>query len=360
MTLLVVYAGGTFGMSNSGRGFEAVDDRRQEIEFLLARWSADIAHEHGAPPTWNYVASPKIIDSAEANHSAALELADLIRRELDAGGDPLPGRTTHYEGVVVIHGTDTLAYAASQVTFALADWHDVPIVFTGAQRPLGTTLSDAEANLRDALSCAVMPGNTGTWVAFGGDVISAVRSTKRSSHSLNGFVAHRELAAHGKLTQASAEYEPSQAREPDDLAELRSRLRAAAGRPAPEVGVLTAVPGLPPALVSASLDAFPDGLILECYGAGSGPFSVPATLELLQHATSDGMPIVAVTQCEHGRVDLSRYAGSRTMEQAGVWGGADLGVESAIAKLRALLRAGYTGAELKLIFDLNLLGERSD
>jgi L-asparaginase len=338
-------------MNSSGNGFEAVDDRQQEIEHLLAAWSADVAHAHGAPPTWQYAASPKIIDSAEANHSSALELADLIRRELDAG---------RYEGVVVIHGTDTLAHAASQIAFALADWHDVPIVFTGAQRPLGTTSSDAEGNLRDALSCAVMPGSTGTWVAFGGHVISAVRSTKRSSHSLNGFIAHRELAAHGKMTQASAEHKLDRAHGAADLAELRSRLRAAAGRPAPEVGALTAVPGLPPALVSASLDAFPDGLILECYGAGSGPFSLSATLELLNNATSDGMPIVAVTQCEHGRVELSRYAGSRTMEQAGVWSGADLGVESAIAKLRALLRAGYTGDELKVIFDLNLLGERSD
>ena len=330
--LLLVYCGGTFGMQESGHGLEAQADLDPVLAGLVGR----AARQLGRSAVWLLAEPRAIIDSAEAGHGTALEIADLIRERIAAApeGDP-------FRAVLVVHGTDTLAHSAAQSAFALADLA-IPIVFTGSQRPIGSEASDAERNFSDAFVEAMTTDEPGVRIAFGGAVLPAVRAVKRSSEADDGFAAQRPLAA-----QASGVDR-----------DLRGALAEAAGAEPPRVGMLAMVPGLPAALLSAGLDAFPDGLVLECYGAGTAPLSGAAPLAVLRDARDRGIPVLAITRCEDGAVDLPRYAVGAALADAGVIGGSDLTAEAAIAKLRALRRAGYAGERLRDLLRVNLVGEQ--
>ncbi|GAA2180625.1 asparaginase [Leucobacter tardus] len=331
--LLLVYCGGTFGMRSSDAGLVVGEDLESELTALMRAASL----RRGAPFAWALAMPDRIIDSAAADHGTALEIADLIRdrcREAEQQERP-------FDGAVVVHGTDTLAHSAAQTAFALADL-TISIVFTGAQRPLGVDGTDAERNFMDACDAALDRVGSGVSIAFGGRVLPAVRAVKRSSERDDAFAARRPLES------ASAALP----------AETRAAIAGAAGAPGPQVGMLTAVPGLPSTLMRAALEAFPDGLVLECYGAGTAPFATSETLAVLRDAAERGTPILAVTRCEDGAVDLPRYAVGAALHEIGVIGGADLTAEAAIAKLRALRRAGYSGERLRALLQRNLIGEQ--
>lgn len=330
--LLVVYCGGTFGMEDRGEGLEA----RTALDDAIAVLVRGASEPVGPHIEWELAKPQRIIDSAEADHGTALATADVIRDRCTASA------RTPFDAVLVVHGTDTLAHSAAENAFALADL-ETPIVFTGAQYPLGTPGGDAEQNFRDAFVAALREATPGVRIVFGGASLAAVRSVKRSSERFDAFVAHRAVAdgASG-ITEA-----------------LAAALAAAAHRDAPRVGLLTVVPGLPGALLTAALDAFSDGLVLECYGAGTAPLTSRTALGILSDAVQAGTPVLAITRCEDGRVDLSRYAVGKAMERAGVIGGSDLTAEAAVAKLRTLRRCGYSGERLRRLLHRNLIGEQT-
>lgn len=331
--LLLVYCGGTFGMRDAGNGLAARADLHVELETLMRTSSAHL----GQAIAWELVEPERIIDSAEAGHGTALEIADIIRERVAAGETQGGG----FRGVLVVHGTDTLAHSAAQTAFAVADLA-IPIVFTGAQHPLGTPAGDAEGNFGDALAEAMTSDTGGVRIVFGGAILPAVRAVKRSSEQCDAFVARRPLVAPAAGVSN----------------ELASALSRAARAPAPRIGMLTMVPGLPAALLATALEVFPDGLVLECYGAGTAPLVHSAALSVLREARDRGTPVLAVTRCEHGEVDLTRYAVGAALAAVGVIGGADLTAEAAIAKLRALRRAGLSGECLERMFAANLIGEQ--
>ena len=331
--LLLVYCGGTFGMRSSDAGLVAQSDLTTQLSDLTRA----AGERRGAAFAWTLAMPDRIIDSAAADHGTALEIADLIRERCRVAEDQAQPVT----GVVVVHGTDTLAHSAAQTALALAD-AETPIVFTGAQHPLGVADGDAERNFMDACDAALTGVGPNVSIAFGGRVLPAVRAVKRSSEHDDAFAARRPL-------------ETASAALP---AEVRAAIAGAAGAPGPRVGMLTAVPGVPTTLMRAALEAFPDGLVLECYGAGTAPFATPGTLAVLRSAAERGTPIVAVTRCEDGAVDLPRYAVGAALLEAGVVGGGDLTAEAAIAKVRALRRAGYSGERLRALLQQNLIGEQ--
>lgn len=326
--VLIVYAGGTFGMKDFGHGLEAVPELREEVAALVAE--SDLTR--GVSTDWDYVVPAQIIDSAEAGQSTAAELARLVR-------DRCALRT--YRGVVVIHGTDTLAFTAARLAFSLADLA-VPVVVTGSQLPLGAVDTDAVQNFCDAFVLVSEGSSRGCTVVFGGKRLPAVRATKGSSEDLVAFVAHRELGEN-----------PSGV--PAELAQ-----RAAAGGSAPpaaSVGLVKLFPGFSAAILEAALLAYPGGLVLECYGAGTAPIRTLGFLDAIRAAVARGTVVIAVTQCETGSVQLGRYAVGDELAAAGALGGLDLTVEAALAKLGVLLDAGCTPAELHDLMRRNLIGE---
>lgn len=325
----VLYTGGTFGMTPTPRGLAPNPHLGEELTKLVERMRDDDA----PAPRWAYHETSRAIDSAELQPAGMGRLADSIR---DIVQDESPA------GVVVVHGTDTMAYSAAHAAFALADL-DLPIVFTGAQLPLGAPDSDAEQNFSDAFDAVRHGAVSGVSIAFGGRMLPAVRAVKRSSESLDAFAAPRLRAPEAEGADE----------------ELRIALRAAIGRPAPRVGLVKVSPGLTSTQLRAVLEECPAGVVLECYGAGTAPVGCGGLAPVIRAAVDRGTAVVAVTQCEDGSVELSRYAVGSALADAGVLPGGNMTTEAALGKLGALLRAGLSGAGLAAALGRNLLGERT-
>lgn len=327
-SVAVLYTGGTFGMVPSPQGLVANPDLGTEIAQLVADREAAGA----AVVPWTYSVAPAAIDSAEVDMPTLGNLADLIR-ETAVRDEP--------RAVVVIHGTDSMAYSASLAAFALADL-EVPVVFTGSQLPLAAEESDAARNFDHAFDAAVRGLPPGVWIAFGNRILPAVRASKRSSESFFAFDAVRPLAE-GAVGVSAA---------------VGDRLRAASGREAPRVGLVKVSPGLSGAQLSAVLVDCPAGIVLECYGSGTAPMLSGGLVEPVREATARGSVVLAITQCSDGAVDLGRYAVGSSLAQAGAVSGGDLTAEAALGKLVALSRAGFAGEELRELLTANLVGER--
>ena len=323
--VLVFATGGTIGMHDAGRGLvpdphfpEALDAVVGEI---CSRIGADHRINHLAPP----------IDSANADAETAPRIARAVRARVN---------THRPRGVVITHGTDTLAYTAARLAFELADL-GAPVVITGSQLPLGAAGSDAQANLSLAISTAVRARSSApAAIAFGGALVPAVRATKYQTEAHAGFRAERALGA-------------------DPIGIPRSEaLRE--GRPADPARVVSFrfVPGATADDLRAAASTGPDGLVLECYGSGNGPMARPGMIDALREV-STRLPVVAITQCSTGGVNLERYAVGRQLAATGVIDGGDLTLEAALAKLAFGIDRGLSGPALRALLVANLVGERT-
>ncbi|WP_029987835.1 asparaginase [Leucobacter sp. PH1c] len=319
-SVLVFATGGTIGMRETDHGLAPDPDFPEVLEQLVA----GICGPLGITARINHLLPP--IDSANADAETAPKIARAIRARV---------RTHRPRGVVITHGTDTLAFTAARLAFELGDL-GVPVVVTGSQLAHGATGSDARGNLSLAIRAAVKaaPGSP-VAVAFGGALLPAVRTTKHDSRALAAFRAEAPLApaAHG-LPRLAAEDHAGLAR----------------------VLTLRFVPGMTVSDVRAAVGGRPDAVVLECYGSGNGPMARPGMTAALREVCAE-IPIVAISQCATGGVDFSRYAVGQELAASGVIDGTDLTLEAAIAKLGYLLDGGVRGAELRVLMERNLVGE---
>lgn len=321
-TVLVFATGGTLGMHRTEQGLTP-DPRFPEV---LEHLVAGICEPLGADARINHL-NPAI-DSANADTETASRIARAVGARV---------RTVRPRGVVITHGTDTLAYTAARLAFEFAGL-GVPVVVTGSQLPHGDVGSDVPANLSLAIRAALRakPGAPVS-VAFGGLLLPAVRVTKHQAEELEAFRAERPLVE-GALG-------PVDARGADPGAE-----------PARVIS-FRFVPGVTAGDLRAATGGGPDGLVLECYGTGNGPLERPGMAEALREAC-DRLPVVAISQCATGGVDLGRYAVARGLVDAGVIDGGDMTVEAALAKLAHLLDRGVRDDSLRRLMRANLAGER--
>lgn len=323
-SVLVFATGGTIGMHETDGGLAPDPDFPEILEGLVAR----ICRPLGLEARINHLLPA--IDSANADADTAPRIARAISARV---------RTHRPRGVVILHGTDTLAYSAARLAFELAGIGS-PVVVTGSQLPHGAAGTDAVDNLTLAIRASVKaaPGSP-VAVAFGGAILPAVRAVKHDSVSLAAFRAERRLGASPQGVPA-----------------------APAGQDSPAAPARVLSFRFTPAVTAADLRAAvggqPDGLVLECYGSGNGPMARPGMLGTLREICA-ALPVVAVTQCATGGVDLARYAVGRELAAAGVIDGADLTVEAATAKLGFLLDRGHRGSELRSLVERNLVGELS-
>ncbi|WP_075201279.1 asparaginase [Leucobacter japonicus] len=326
-SVLVFATGGTIGMRNTDGGLAPDPDFADVLEDLVDRICAPLGIDHRV----NHL-SPAI-DSANADAETAPKIARAVRARV---------RTQRPRGVVITHGTDTLAYTAARLAFELADL-GVPIVITGSQLPHGAPGTDAGDNLALAIRAAVKAAHgSPAAIAFGGSLLPAVRTTKHDSVSLTAFRAELPLAAHSSGV-------------PPEAATPRGETASAPAR----VLSFRFVPAVTADDLRAAVGGGPHGLVLECYGSGNGPMARPGMLGTLRELCA-ALPVVAVTQCVTGGVDLDRYAVGRELAAAGVIDGGDLTVEAATAKLGYLLDRGFSGDELRRLMHANLVGERAD
>ncbi len=321
-TVLVFATGGTIGMRETDSGLAPDPDFPEILEQIVA----GICEPLGVEARVNHLLPA--IDSSNAEADTAPRIARAIRARV---------RTQRPRGVVIAHGTDTLAYTAARLAFELADL-GCPVMVTGSQFAHGAAGTDAIDNLSLAIRAAVRASASApVSIAFGGKLLPAVRAEKHDTAGLEAFRAERKLA-------------PGPRGVPAGDGEMRPR--------SARVLTFRFVPGVTAEDVRCATLGSPDALVLECYGSGNAPMARPGMLGTLREIGAR-MPVVAITQCTSGGVDLSRYAVGRELAAAGVIDGSDLTPEAAIAKLGFLLDRGVSGADMRVLMEANLVGECS-
>ena len=234
-----------------------------------------------------------------------------------------------YDGIIISHGTDTMAYTAAALYYML-EHIDRPVVLTGAQRPLGTAGSDAEANLRLAARAA-LSGHAGVMIAFGGRIIHG--NAAKKIHSL----ADDAFRSIGR-TEIDLDAAPVPPSAPFCLHETLER----------RVAVLRLYPGMSPAPVTACIKAGCRGIIIEGYGLGSVPTgdAEESFLPALQLAREAGCTIVLTTQCIEGGADIRRYEVGVRAAELGALSGGTLPIEALYALLLQRLAESPAGTPL--------------
>jgi L-asparaginase len=277
------------------------------------------------------------LDSSDIQPHHWVELAHEVHGALD-----------RYDGVVVVHGTDTMAYTASALAFLLPGL-DRPVVLTGAQTPLDAVRSDARTNLVDACHLATLRIPE-VAVAFHARLLRGCRSSKLDAWGLAAFGSPScaPLAELGIGVQVATHVLAPRPPAPFDA------------RIEPRVLAVRTFPGLGPELLIGALRSGVRGLLIEGFGAGNVPRLENSLIPAIEAATAADVPVVIVSQSARGVVDLARYAGGAAAAAAGAVGAGDMTVEAALTKLMVTLgRAGDAGRvrATREAFATSLVGE---
>lgn len=312
--LLLIHTGGTIGMVRSDEGFTpapGVVEAEVTRQLDLGGGMPDIHIQELAP----------LIDSANATPDDWNRISGVIHRKHD-----------EYDGFVVTHGTDTLAFSAAALTMAL-EGLEKPVVLTGSMLPLSEPENDGQRNLSDAFNaaCSVQPG---VWVQFAGRLLHGARIRKTHSHFFDAFAAE---ATDG----------------PPRRAGTAGVTRHDFG--SPDVAVLPVVPGgAGNVLLHAAKTC--DGIVLRCFGSGTIPNN-PRTEEALRIAVEREIPVLAVSQCPEGGIALGTYAAGAILTRHLAVDGHDMTVEAAYVKMVLALTRGGNVAELRKFLSEPLCGE---
>jgi L-asparaginase len=327
----LIYTGGTVGMTKTADGYAPMKDFARVLSKLLGG-AGD------ALPRYSLYQYAVPIDSSNATPE-----------DWNRIGRDIAGRYGQHDGFVVLHGTDTMAYTASALSFMLQGLRK-PVILTGSQIPLGEARSDALQNLVGAMQLAASDAISEVAIFFSQRLLRGNRASKISAERLDafdspGYPPLGEVGIGIRLDAAAM-----LPRAPDENFELADYEQ---GRIVP----LRFVPGLPLQAVRAMLDLNPRALILQCYGAGNIPDRDPALLQLLAGARERGIVVAACSQAAHGRIAFGAYATGAGLAKAGVAGAGDMTFEALFAKLHHLFAQGLAADEVKARLLHSLSGE---
>lgn len=332
-TVSIIYTGGTLGMRPSARGYVPAGDLGALLEERLPELGAD------SMPAYALTEYERPLESSNATPRHWYDLADRIR-----------GADDRFDGFVVIHGTDTLAYTASALSFLLGE-RAKPVIVTGSQIPLCEVRSDAPGNLINAMQVIATGRIAEVAVGFGSTIRRGNRTTKVNATELEAFDSPNfpplaEIGTHIRFGEVNAL--------PADAGVF--------GRQTPayrdcNIAVLPIFPGMPARLIDATVETGACGIVLSCYGVGTAPTADPAFLAALRRACDAGVIVVAVSQCLEGRVLLGRYAAGSALADMGAVSGFDMTTEAAFTKLHALFALGLDRDAVARHMQENLRGE---
>lgn len=286
-----------------------------------------------------------LIDSSDVNPRLWKKLAEIVYENYD-----------RYDGFVILHGTDTMAFSASALSFMLEDLNK-PVVFTGSQLPVGVRRSDAKENLLTAIEVATAQDEDGDAIVpevtifFEDKLFRGNRTTKKSAERFAAFNSYN----YEPLAEAGVHirYYPSRVHYNDNHIPLRLRTNIDEN-----VAILKIFPGISEQVVRAILNI--PGLravVLETYGSGNAP-SDKWLYEALKEAIDRGIIIVNKTQCFVGAVEMGRYETSLNLLSAGVISGYDITTEALVTKLMCLLgENGHNTEVVKALLQRPICGE---
>ena len=290
--------------------------------------------------------------------SSNMRPADWVRI-----GQDIVAHYDAYDGFIVLHGTDTMAYTASALPFFLQGLRK-PVIVTGSQIPLCEIRNDARANLITSMLIAAEYPVPEVCLCFGGKLLRGCRAVKVDADGLDAFDSPKypPLGIMGVEIQIDPTHVQSQADPCPGTASMHrvapeDGVSLAAPRAEATVGAFRLFPGLSPDLLRNMLRPPLQGLVLEAYGVGNGPDRDAAILEALAEATAHGVVIVAITQCLRGAVHLGEYAAGSALAKAGVISGHDMTAEAALCKLFYLFSQGLPPETVAVRMAEDLCGE---
>ncbi|UJF20753.1 asparaginase [Shewanella sp. OMA3-2] len=330
--IYVAYTGGTIGMQKTANGFAPVSGfltdcvqsmpefYHQEMpSFVIQEYSPLIDSSNMAPTDWQLIAN-----DIKANYEK-------------------------YDGFVILHGTDTMAYTASALSFMLQGLSK-PVIVTGSQIPLAQLRSDGQTNLLNSLYIAANYPVAEVCLFFNNKLFRGNRSTKAHADGFDAFASPNFPL----LLEAGIKINIKEGKicEPTN-----SPLTVINIKPQP-IGVVTLYPGISTQIFKNILQQPVKALILLTFGVGNAPQD-PQLLQALKQADERGIVLVNLTQCFQGKVNMGGYATGNSLAKAGVISGMDMTVEAALAKLHYLLSINLTPEEIKISMQKNLIGELS-
>jgi len=336
-SVLLIYTGGTIGMienAETGTLENFNFDHLMKHVPELKRFNYEIASYQFDPP----------IDSSDMEPIYWAKLVKIIHENYD-----------HFDGFVVLHGTDTMAYTASALSFMLENLSK-PVIFTGSQLPIGMLRTDGKENLITAIEIAAAKNEYGepivpeVCIFFENHLMRGNRTTKINAQNFNAFRSFNYPA----LAKAGIhiKYEPNLILKRDRALPLKPHYLFDAN-----VVILTLFPGIQESIVSSVLHV-PDlkAVVLKTYGSGNAPQKKWFMREL-KEATDRGIIIVNITQCTSGAVEMKRYETGIHLIDSGIISGYDSTPESALTKLMFLLGHGFNNREVRERMNTSIAGE---
>lgn len=331
--ILIIYTGGTIGMDRSDNGYVP------RSGFLTRLLEVIPALHDQTMPLWELYEMDPLLDSSNMTVVEWNMIGRVIEKNYDS-----------FDGFVILHGTDTMAYTASALSFSLEEL-DKPVIVTGSQIPLFEVRSDGLDNLLTSMLIAGEGRIREVALCFANELYRGNRATKLSATDLHAFGSpnYPPLAKIGTRIVYN-EMIPQR--------EKRNAFRVCPLEKIP-IGIIKVFPGIQFELFEEIMSESLKGIVLETFGAGNIPGSADAILPIIKKARDNGTVLVICSQCLQGSVSLGTYETSAALKNAGAVCAYDMTTEAAVAKLYYLFSKGFDSETVKAKMEEELSGEIS-